>query len=251
MSPFSWQYLCRLCQESTETRRKIDHSPQPEVNEECTAFLDVSLSSYRNRDVDDFLPRKNLDQLYKDEILETEEEILAASKKYLVERKYIDKRIKHLKLLGLKKELRKKETQDKWKERGRKDFQDYDWVKEIEQNNFKNLVVKDLRKYCAKFSLGSGGRKDDLKNRVRGHWFTAKGKNTLLPGELHVGGDAPGNDLVAPPKLVVVVAEMEEEIIELEEFAEGADDCDEALDSDCDDVVNFEEFSSDTENEED
>jgi hypothetical protein len=244
--------LCAECLTNPQKQgEKLITVPQPQVNEECTAYLDVCHSSYSDRDVDDFLPRKNLDQLFKDNRLGTEEEILNASKKLLIERKYIDKRIKHLKLLELKKDLRKKETQDKWKERGRKNFQDYDWAKEIEQNNFKNLVVKDLKKYCAYFNLGSGGRKDDLKNRVRGHWFTAKGRNNLLPGGLLVEGDASRNDRVASAKIGVVVAETEEEIVELEEYAEGIDDLDDALDSDCDDIVNFEQFSSDSENEED
>ena len=84
------------------------------------------------------------------------------------------KRIEHLKILQLKKELRKKETEVKRNQRNVRSFNDYDWEEEIENHNFKHLVVKDLKKYCEKFNLGSVGRKDDLKNKVRGHWYTRK-----------------------------------------------------------------------------
>ena len=39
--------------------------------------------------------------------------MLAYCKKYLVERKFVEKRINHLKLLELKKLLRRKDTDDK------------------------------------------------------------------------------------------------------------------------------------------
>ena len=101
-------------------------------------------------------------------------------------------------------------------------------------------MVKDLKKYCAQFKLGSGGRKDDLKNRVRGHWYTARGQNHVHPGVVIAERD----DEVVPLSLGVIVAETEEEMIELEEYAEHREDFD-SLDSDCDEVVSFEQFSSD------
>ena len=239
--------LCEECvQDPQKLGEKLVTVPQPEVNDQRSAYLDVSQSSYKDRAVDDCLPRKNLDQLFKDRMLENEEEVLDASKKLLVDKKHIDKRIKHLKLLELKKQLRRKETEAKRSDRERKAFQDYNWEVEIEQNNFKNLVVKDLKKYCAQFKLGSGGRKDDLKNRVRGHWYTARGQNHVHPG----GVIAERDDEVVPLRLGVIVAETEEEMIELEEYAEHREDFD-SLDSDCDEVVSFEQFSSDSETEED
>ena len=37
--------------------------PQPEVTHDGSSYKDVSESSYKGRTVDDFLPRKNIDQL--------------------------------------------------------------------------------------------------------------------------------------------------------------------------------------------
>jgi hypothetical protein len=168
--------ICDKCLENPyKPGEKLITVPQPEVDTNNSSYKDVSVSSYQGRIVDDFLPRKNIDQLFQTKKLETEEEILACSKEYLVERKFVEKRIHHLKLVDLKKQLRKKETALKWNERNVKTFNDYNWEEEIENNTFKNLVVKDLKKYCTQFNLGIIGKKDDLKNRVRGHWFTTKG----------------------------------------------------------------------------
>ena len=135
----------------------------------------MSASSFSGRVVDDCLPRKNIDLLFNSQKLMSEDEIVDCSRKFLVEKKFVDRRIQHLRLQALKKELRKKDTADKRRERIIKVFEDYHWEEEIEVNNFKNLAVKDLVKYCIKFNLNAKGRKDDLKNRVRGHWFTNKG----------------------------------------------------------------------------
>ena len=169
-------HLCGECIKNPQNEgEKLVTVPQPEVDIEKNVYLQVSETSYKDREIDDFLPRKNLDQLYKDGKLITEDDINSASKKFLVERKYILKRIEHLKLLQLKKELRKKDTEVKRNQRNVRSFSDYDWEEEIEIQNFKHLVVKDLKKYCEKFNLGTVGRKDDLKNKVRGHWYTRKG----------------------------------------------------------------------------
>ena len=169
----------KTCEECLKNPPKLGEKllavPQPEVDINNTSYKDVSLSSYQGRIIDDFLPRKNIDHLFHSKKLESEEEIMSCSEKYLVERKFVEKRIRHLKLLELKKQLRRKETEFKRTERNVKAFKDYNWEDEIENNNFKNLVVKDLKKYCAQFNLGVTGKKDDLKNRVRGHWFTSKG----------------------------------------------------------------------------
>ena len=168
-----------MCSECTTnppaSGEKLVTVPQPKVNVEAECYYDVIETNYIDRSVDDFLPRKQIDAAYYSGKLKTEEELEALSKQYLVERKFIRKRIEHLQLLELKKELRRKETEKKRSDRNIKTFADYDWEKEIEENNFKNLVVQDLKKYCAKFKLSVVGRKDDLKNRVRGHWFTMKG----------------------------------------------------------------------------
>ena len=245
--------LCEECVVNpSKPGEKLVAVPQPEVNQESSAYLSVSQTSFKDRIVDDYLPRKNLDELFKEKKLEKEEEILSASKKFLVARKFIEKRIKHLKILELRKELRKKETEAKRSERIRKEFQDYDWEDEIERQNFKNLVVKDLKKYCSNYNLGSSGRKDDLKNRVRGHWYTARGQThvsqTLL-GLRHDGVLAERGEEVVP-RLGVVIAECEEEIVELEDYTYSEDDL-ESLDSDSDDIVSFEQFSSSTETEDD
>ena len=157
--------------------------PQPKVDLESNSYLDVSKTEYRNREVDDYLPRKNIDLFYQSHQLSTEEEIDAFSKKFLVEKKFIKKRIEHFKLLDFKKELRKKDTEAKRNERNIKVYADYNWKQEIEENNFKNLVVKDLKKYCVNFNLMTTGRKDDLKNRVRGHWFTAPAFRSQSPND--------------------------------------------------------------------
>ena len=96
----------------------------------------------------------------------SEDAIVDCSRKFLVEKFFVDRRIQHLRLQALKKELRKKDTADKRRERIIKVFEDYHWEEEIAVNNFKNLVVKDLVKYCIKVNLNAKGRKDDLKNRV-------------------------------------------------------------------------------------
>ena len=126
--------------------------PQPKVDLESNSYLDVSKTEYRNREVDDYLPRKNIDLFYQSHQLSTEEEIDAFSKNFLVEKKFIKKRIEHFKLLDFKKELRKKDTEAKRNERNIKVYADYNWKQEIEENNFKNLVVKDLKKYCVNFN---------------------------------------------------------------------------------------------------
>ena len=220
--------ICQQCLDNPQkTGEKLILVPQPEVDMASGLYLDVSDSSFRDRVIDDFLPRKNIDQLYNSHKLASEEEILQCSKKLLVERKLIDKRILHLRLLALKKELRRKDTEDKRRERNVKVFEDYNWEEEIEINNFKNLVVKDLVKYCIKFNLNARGRKDDLKNRVRGHWFTNKGVlNTLEVLQVSV-----------VPRLNVMNAEAEEDIMDLQDMD---------VDSDSDEVINYEAYSSDS-----
>ena len=141
-----------------------------------------------------------------------------------MDKKFVQKRIEHVKLLEFKKELRKKDTEFKRNERNVRTFADYDWQKEIEENNFKNLVVQDLKRYCFNFNLGTAGRKDDLKNRVRGHWFTTKDKD---------------KETDCVEKLAVAFPGVVADMIDIDEF--------EPIDSDSDEVTNFEGFSSDTE----
>ena len=225
--------LCAKCIESPQKPgEKLVTVPQPEVDPETSSYLDVSKSSYRDKSIDKYLPRKNFDQLFHTGKLEGENDILAFSNNFLVERKFIEKRIQHLKLLQLKKELRKKETEAKRRARIVKEFKDYNWQEEIESNNFKNLVVKDLKKYCDKYKLGVGGRKDDLKNRVRGHWFTVKSGSDQV-------------ETIEPQTLLaVMIADTEADIVDIEDY--------ENVDSDNDDIVNCEHFSSnsDTSDEE-
>ena len=207
--------------------------PQPVVDAESESYLDVSESPFQGRVVDDYLPRKNIDQLYQSEKLLCDDDIVACSKNFLVERKFVDKRIQHLKLLKLKKDLRKKETESKRKDRNVKGFEDYNWEEEIEVHNFKNLVVKDLIKYCNKFNLRAKGRKDDLKNRVRGHWFTRK------------GSERDPLEMVRAPnvqRLAVVHADADVDIVDMEDLE---------VESDNDEVVNFEPFSSESESSDD
>ena len=227
--------MCDDCvQHPQEPGSKLVTVPQPEVDEDKSEYLDVSQSAFKDRMVDDYLPRKNLDQMFKDKKMETEEDLINFSKKFIVEKKFIDKRIQHLKLLELKKELRRKETEAKRIDRNVKVFEDYDWETEIERNDFKQLVLKDLKKYCDKFNLGSSGRKDDLKNKVRGHWYSSKpsqGTNLPLLGQEQTTSSS-------LPRLGVVLGADAEEILDLDEIGvESGDDY----------VVNFEDFSdSDT-----
>ena len=98
------------------------------------------------------------------------------------------------------------------------------------------MVVKDLKKYCEKFKLGSIGRKDDLKNKVRGHWFTGKSQKTF-PEVVQAA---------IARQLDVVFADSGDQIVDLEDF-EVIGDLEEefdGVDSDEDDVVNFEELDS-------
>ena len=88
-------------------------------------------------------------------------------------------------------------------------------------------------KYCNRFNLGAKGRKDDLKNRVRGHWFTMKGS------EMDLLDRARTSQL---DRVVVVNAESDEQIVDLEDLE---------VESDSDEIVNFEQFSSESEFEED
>ena len=95
-------------------------------------------------------------------------------------------------------------------------------------------MLKDLKKYCDKFNLGSSGRKDDLKNKVRGHWYSSKpsqGTNLPLLGQEQTTSSS-------LPRLGVVLGADAEEILDLDEIGvESGDDY----------VVNFEDFSdSDT-----
>ena len=71
--------------------------------------------------------------------------------------------------------------------------------------------------------MGTGGRKDDLKNRVRGHWFTAKDLTKQ-------------SEPFRVKKLGVSFPDGEADIVDIEEF--------DHIDSDSDEVVNFEAFSS-------
>ena len=233
-------HLCGECIKNPQNEgQKLVTVPQPEVDIEKNVYLQVSETSYKDREIDDFLPRKNLDQLYKDGKLITEDDINSASKKFLVERKYILKRIEHLKLLQLKKELRKKDTEVKRNQRNVRSFSDYDWEEEIEIQNFKHLVVKDLKKYCEKFNLGTVGRKDDLKNKVRGHWYTRKSQ------VMHMMPQVPYS---VPRQLEIVFHETGEEIVDMEDLedivnGEGGEEF-EDVDSDDDDIVNFEDIES-------
>ena len=222
--------MCQQCIDNPQKAgEKLILVPQPEVDIDSGLYLEVSVSTFRDRMVDDFLPRKNIDQLYNAGKLSSEDEILKCSKTFNLDRKFIDKRILHLRLLVLKKELRKKDTEDKRRQRIVRVFEDYEWEKEIEDNNFKNLVIKDLVKYCIKFNLNAKGRKDDLKKRVRGHWFTTKGE--LNPQETF-------NESVVSC-LNVLNAEAEEDILDIQDME---------VDSDSDEVVNYEE-SSDSEDD--
>ena len=236
--------LCELCAVNPQKPgNKLITVPQPIVDQENSVYLDVSKSSFRDRLVDDYLPRKNLDQKFKDKELETEEDVLKFSKQFLVDKKFIDKRIQHLKFLDLKKELRKRETAAKRIDRNVKTFDDYDWEEEIETNNFKQLVVKDLKKYCDKYKLGSSGRKDDLKNKVRGHWYSSKsGASNVLPeiGDMSEDSNSLSSlaqkSSISPsiPKLDVVLGVTEDDIVALEDYS--------GVDSDDDEVVNFEDY---------
>ena len=98
--------------------------PQPFVNPESESYLDISETPFKDRVIDDYLPRKNKDQLYHAKKLVGEDDIKACSTKFLIERRFVDKRIQHLKLLTLNKELRKRQ---KRKDRNVKQFEDYNW----------------------------------------------------------------------------------------------------------------------------
>ena len=238
--------LCNECLHNPQkSGEKLVTVPQPEVDHENDTYLDVAETSYRDRDIDDYLPRKNLDQLFRDGKLNMEEDIIDASKKFLVDRNFVVKRIQHLKLLQLKKELRKKETESKRNDRNIKSFDDYDWEEEIERNNFKKLVVKDLKKYCEKFKLGSSGKKDDLKNRVRGHWFTGKSLETFPPHVLPT----------VAPQLGVVFADVVDQIVDTEDYEAldviGEEEDLDGVASDDDDIINCENIYSSCDSDDD
>jgi hypothetical protein len=218
---------CQKCLANPQmSGEKLVTVPQPAVNSDSGSYLDVSKTNYKNRPVDDFLPRKHIDIWCQSSKLETDAELDSFSHTFLVDRKFIQKRINHLKLIKFKKELRKKDTEVKRFERIVRGFKDYNWEQEIEENNFKNLVVQDLKKYCNNFDLGISGRKDDLKNRVRGHWFTSKGQ--VKPVEPDVTGK----------RLGVSVPDVLSDMIDIDEF--------DTIDSDSDEVIHFEEFVSDS-----
>ena len=63
-------------------------------------------------------------------------------------------------------------------------------------------------KYCNKFNLGAKGRKDDLKIRVRGHWFTMKGSEM---------DQFPIIRTDQPDELLVTNTEGDEQILDIED----------------------------------
>ena len=80
--------MCDDCvQHPQEPGSKLVTVPQPEVDEDKSEYLDVSQSAFKDRMVDDYLPRKNLDQMFKDKKMETEEDLINFSKKFIVEKK--------------------------------------------------------------------------------------------------------------------------------------------------------------------
>ena len=72
--------MCEMCIENPQKAgEKLVMVPQPQVDEENSSYQHVAKSSYINRDVDDFLPRKHLDQQFQSKLLEQEEDVLAFS----------------------------------------------------------------------------------------------------------------------------------------------------------------------------
>ena len=88
-------------------------------------------------------------------------------------------------------------------------------------------------KYCNKFNLGAKGRKDDLKNRVRGQWFTMKGSGM---------DQLPMIRTIQPDLLLVTNTEGDDQIVDIEDLD---------VESDSDEIVNFEPFPRESESSED
>eukprot|EP00794_Sanderia_malayensis_P003753 gene3753-4275_t len=131
--------------------------PYPDYDAEGLHYKSVFLTPNeidgRQREIDDFQPRKQAEILFKEGKLDKEGDIATFSKKFIVEIDKVRKYVQHLTHLSIKKKKRAEQRVHIERQEKSKGFADYDWKNLFHKGMLAKLTVYTLDKYLAHFNL--------------------------------------------------------------------------------------------------
>lgn len=129
------------------------------------------------RAVDDYAPRANLKQLFKDGSISSNDKkaVEDVCRRLCINEREAVEYVRHLEELKVLAKMRENERQNKQKEADRKTYDDYNWYTLITSNTLKTLKVKELNKYLVNHQLPQTGKKDDKLRRIVSDFYIRTG----------------------------------------------------------------------------
>ena len=165
--------LCDFCTSREKCCSQIEHVPKPFPDHEKPGYHYISADKTRtnNRVVDDYLLRTQLKKAYisGECCLKDPTSISNFSRQFIVSEECITDYRKHLKLLELRKEKRKKQGIAKASALAKKKYEDYDWNAMLNDGSFTKQKVAVLDKFLRHHKLHSASNKKAKLSAVQRH----------------------------------------------------------------------------------
>ena len=138
----------------------------------------TTINDGQQRPVDDFAPRANLKQLFKDGAILSgdSENVKEVESLYFVEEKHVLGYIRHLEELQVVSAIREEDQKKKRAADNNKAYKDYNW--DITSGKLATLKVKELEKYLKEHNLSFMGKKEDKIKRIRSDFNINRAANT-------------------------------------------------------------------------
>ena len=158
--------VCAFCSTHGWVGPPCKTVPKPYPNYEANGFHYLSVLETpvevdgKDREVDDFQPRKQARDHVKKGNLDRDEDVKGFCDKYMVEEILLRKYLDHLNYLDIRKRKRAEKKLLQNRQDANRQFDDYDWLELFNSGLLKKLKVSDLDKYLNHFGL-----KNSLKLR--------------------------------------------------------------------------------------
>ena len=168
--------ICSFCRDTNWTGPEMNRIPRPwpdytklpECHYKHVEETPLITESDQQRAPDDFQPRANLKMAFENNTvsLNDMESIEDFCNKYGVTEKVVKEHLEHLQTLKRLRDMRSSERQRGKLERQNKSYDDYNWVKLVEDGEIGKLLVPELHKYIEHHNLPITGKKRDKIRRI-------------------------------------------------------------------------------------
>ena len=218
--------LCDFCTSREKCCSQIEHVPRPFPDHESPGYhyLPVNKTPTNNRVVDDYLPRLQLKKAYisGECSLEDPTSISNFSRQFIVSEKCVTDYLKHLKLLELRKDKRKKQRTAEAAAKAKKKYEDYNWNAMLSDSSLTKQTVAVLDKYLRHHKLQSASNKKAKLSAVQRH-ITHQSTATSQTGVKDKSDSDSGDEIESTSSL----CDEDETDIVLAEIGSSSDEDDE------------------------